>query len=126
MRYAERGMRTTLTLTLLSCVALAGCSGKSAKKLEGRWHGVKATGVAADQVGAANLFASTLELDFHGDRVSVLLGNDKQTTRFKVVQDDKKSVVLDADAARETFTFVDDKTMSWTVAPGQTIQFVKE
>jgi len=126
MRYVEDRMRLGATLALAACIALVGCKNGSAKKLEGRWRGIKATGVAQEQVGAANLFASTMELDFHGDEVSVHVGNDKQSTRFQVVQDDKKTVVIDADHAEETFTFADDKTMDWSVLPGRTIEFQKE
>jgi hypothetical protein len=129
MRYVERDMKLGLALALaasLAALALSGCKSSSAKKLEGRWHGIKATGVTADQRGAANLFASTMELEFHGNQVSVHVGNDRQSTRFQVVQDAKSSVVIAADGARETFTFHDDRTMDWAVQPGKTIEFQKE
>lgn len=109
---------------------LACSKGGSAAKLEGRWRGVKASGVASDQVGAANLFASTMELEFKGDVVSVHTGSDKQSAKFKIVSDDKKSVVLTTDQDgpddKQTFTFVDDRTLDWAVMPGKTIQFARE
>ena len=126
MRYVEDRMRLGHALALAALLAASACKGGSAKKLEGRWRGIKATGVAADQVGAANLFASTMELDFHGDEVSVHVGSDKQSTHFRVVQDDKSQVVISADASQETFTFVDDKTIDWAVTPGKMIEFQRE
>ena len=115
-----------------SCLALlvVSCKSTSAKKLEGRWRGINAGGVSAQETPAANLFASTLELDFHGDQVSVHVGGEKQSGHFRVVEDAKNTVVLftdqDGPADKQTFTFVDDKTMRWDVQPGRAIQFQKE
>jgi hypothetical protein len=119
-----------LTLSIAALVTAAACKSGSAAKLEGRWRGIKATGVAGDQVGAANLFASTMELDFHGDQVAVHMGSEKQSARFRVVRDDKAGVTIATDQDgpddAQTFTFTDDKTMSWAVMPGKTILFQRE
>lgn len=121
MRLRSMLMVTTLVLA---------CNKGSAAKLEGRWHGIKATGVPSDQLTAANLFASTMELEFRGAEVSVHTGGDKQSSRFHVVRDDKNVVViatdLDGPTDKQTFTFTDDKTMEWTVSSGKTIQFTHE
>jgi hypothetical protein len=113
---------------LLLCAA--GCNKGNAPKLEGRWRGIKATGVTPDQLTAANLFASKMELEFHGALVSVHNGDDKQSSPFHVVSDDKGTVVIAADAdgaqSREAFTFTDDKTIDWAIGPSKTIQFVHE
>lgn len=119
-----------LVASCVASVVVVGCKTSSAKKLEGRWRGIKATGVATEQIPAANLFASTMELDFHGDQVSVHVGSDKQSGHFRVVEDGKTQVVLfteqDGPADKQTFVFNDDKTMSWSVESGRTIQFQKE
>lgn len=111
-------------------LSLAACNKGNAPKLEGRWRGVKATGVSSDQVTAANLFASTMELEFKGDVVAVHTGGEKQSGKFKVLSDDKKGLVLvtdeDGPDDKQTFMFVDDHTIDWTVMPGKTIQFSKE
>ena len=114
----------------LAAVMAAGCKSSGAKKLEGRWKGIKASGVPSEQVGPANLFAATMELEFHGDQVSVHVGSERQSGHFRVVQDDKSHVVLftdqDGPQDQQTFTFIDDKTMTWAVEPGKTIEFQKE
>lgn len=122
--------RRIVALTLsIAAMALA-CKGGSAAKLEGRWRGIKATGVASEQAKTANLFASSMELDFHGDQVAVHTGSEKQSARFRVVRDDKTSVTIATDQDGpddlQTFTFTDDKTISWAVMPGKTILFQKE
>jgi hypothetical protein len=47
-----------------------------------------------------------------------------------VVHDDKTAVTIATDQDgpddAQTFTFSDDKTMSWTVTPGKTILFQKD
>ncbi len=124
-------MRRTSALLVIgfATLTLSACH-KGAARLEGHWKGIKATGVSDDAVTNANLFASAMELDFHGDKISVKTDDEKQSGRFKVVREDKTSVVIitDEDGPRDqqTFTFKDDKTMDWGVMPGKTIQFVKQ
>jgi hypothetical protein len=119
-----------LMLGLAVIGALTACKGGSAAKLEGRWRGIKATGVPAGDVGPANLFASAMELEFKGDQVSVHTGSDKQSARFKIVKDEKTQVTITTDQDGpddpQVFAFSDDHTMSWAVAPGKSIQFQKE
>lgn len=113
-----------------SGLLLVGCKKSGAARLEGHWKGIKASGVPADVLGSANLFASNMELDFHGDQISVKTADEKQSGRYKVVHEDKKRVVIvtdeDGPKDEQTFTFTDEKTMDWGVMPGKTIQFVKE
>ncbi len=122
--------RRPIALGLAIATMALACKSGSAAKLEGRWRGIKATGVAGDQVSAANLFASTMQLEVHGDQVSVHTGSEKQTARFRVVRDEKTAVTIATDQDgpddAQTFTFSDDKTMSWAVTPGKTILFQKE
>ncbi len=122
--------RRSIALGLAIATMALACKGGSASKLEGRWRGIKATGVAGDQVSAANLFASTMQLEFHGDQVSVHTGSEKQTARFRVVRDEKTAVTISTDQDgpddAQTFTFADEKTISWAVMPGKSILFQKE
>lgn len=119
-----------LILGLAVTTMLTACKGGSAAKLEGRWRGIKAMGVPSGEIGAANLFASTMELEFKGEQVSVHTGSDKQSAKFKIVKDDKTQVTLTTDQDGpddpQVFTFTDDHTMTWAVAPGKSIQFQKE
>ena len=115
---------------LLALLALS-CNKGNAPKLEGRWRGIKATGVGPEQLQAANLFASKVQLDFHGQIVSVHVGDDKQSSPFKVITDGPGGMLVIADdgdgaQSRETFTLVDDHTMEWAVLPGKTLQLSKE
>jgi hypothetical protein len=109
---------------------LTACKGGNGAKLEGRWRGIKATGVPADELSAANLFASAMELEFKGEQVSVHTGSDKQSARYKIVKDDKTQVTITTDQDGpddpQVFTFTDDHTMTWAVGPGKSIQFQKE
>jgi len=122
-------MKRTLACAAI-LVGIVACNKASAPKLEGRWRGIKAIGIDAEQVGAANLFASTMELEFKGDVVSVHTGSDKQSAKFKVASDENKKVVITTDQDgpddKQTLTFVDDKTLDWTLAPGKAIEFSKE
>jgi hypothetical protein len=123
-------MRRLVLVLAAGAMMLAACKGGSGAKLEGRWRGIKASGVASSEVGAANLFASAMELEFKGEQVSVHTGSDKQSAHFKIVKDDKTQVTLTTDQDGpddpQVFTFVDDHTMTWAIAPGKTIQFQKE
>lgn len=119
-----------LILGLVVALVLTACKGGSAVKLEGRWRGIKASGVPSDAVGAANLFASAMELEFKGDTVSVHTGSDKQSARFKILKDEKTQVTITTDQDGpddpQVFAFTDDHTMTWAIAPGKSIQFQKE
>lgn len=117
---------------LLAALALGGmlaCSGGS-KRLQGRWHGVRAEGVAAASQAAANAFATGMTLEVSGDSITVTTPHDKQSGRYKVVREDKSTLVLttDKDGPKEpqTFTFVDDKTLKWAVLEGETIVLTKQ
>jgi len=128
MRYVDPVRR--LIVGLAVATMLTACKGGSSAKLEGRWRGIKATGVSASELGAANLFASAMELEFKGEQVSVHTGSDKQSARFKIVKDEKTQVTITTDQDGpddpQVFTFTDDHTMTWAIAPGKSIQFQKE
>ncbi len=118
-----------LVATLASLVTACGRGGPS--RLEGHWRGVRAEGVSGEaQEGAANAFASAMELDIKGDSITVSTGKDRQSGRFRIVREDKGSLVLttekDGPDEPQTFTFVDARTMKWAVLEGKTIVFVKD
>jgi hypothetical protein len=110
-------------------LALMGCRSGSAR-LEGTWKGQRAEGVTVDSQIAANAFAREMVLEVKGDSITVTTAKDKQTGKYKVVKEDKSSLVIvtdkDGDADQQTFTFVDDKTMKWAVLEGKTITFSKQ
>src|SRR5262249_23680887 len=98
MLYVERRMTRRVLAFMLPIAAISiACKGGSAAKLEGRWHGIRATGVPSEQTSAANLFASAMIIEFHGDQVSVHTGSEKQSARFRVVRDEKTAVTIATD-----------------------------
>jgi hypothetical protein len=115
----------------LACLAsLAACHGGGSARLEGRWKGLHADGVGPDALLAANAFASQTEIDVHGDQITVTTPRDHQAGRYRVVREDKTQVVIATDRDgpddAQTFTFVDEKTMRWTVLEGKTITLARQ
>jgi hypothetical protein len=112
------------TLALVS-----GCHGDGAARLQGTWHGVRAEGVAADALASANAFALGTELDVKGDALVVTTPSDTQSGRYRVVKQDRTTLVIttDKDGADvpQTFVFADDKTLRWVVLEGKTIVFAR-
>jgi len=109
----------------------AGCHKSGSPRLEGHWRGTRVDGVTPDVQQQANAFATETELDFHGDVVAIKTPQGKQTGKYRVVRDYKKSVVIvtDQDGAKDeqTFAFDDDKTsMQWKVLDGKSISFRKD
>ena len=122
--------RAVAALALVLSVA-AGCGKKSgAARLEGHWRGAKVEGVAPDQQEAANVFATHTELSVTGDSLSLSTPTTgKVTSKFHVVREDKKTlvVVTDADGTKDeqTFAFDDDQTVKWKIAEGKLMTFRK-
>jgi hypothetical protein len=123
-------MRFRAVATLALFILLASCKKGGQARLQGHWKGIKAVGVSDTVLSSANLYAAQMELDFKDDKVKVVSGSDTQSGRFKIVREDKTSVVLTTDGDgptdEQTFTFDDEKTMRWSVMPGKTIQFQKQ
>lgn len=126
--------RAPLFVALASLAALGAlgpaCHHDGAARLEGRWHGVRAEGVAGEALAAANAFATGTQLEVKGDAITVTTPKDRQSGHYKVLKEDKATVVImtDKDGPDEpqTFTFVDDKTMKWAVLEGKAIVFQKQ
>jgi hypothetical protein len=90
---------------------------------------VRAEGVSSDAQPAANAFAAAMELEVKGDSITVSTSRDKQSGHYRIVREDKASVVLttekDGPDEPQTFTFVDPQTMKWSVLDGKSIVFVR-
>jgi hypothetical protein len=109
----------------------AACKAPGSPQLQGKWRGTRAEGIAADKQADANTFAAGIELDVKGDQITVTYPKEqRQTGRYTVLKQDKTTLVIATDKdgpdARETFTFLDDKTMKWAVLDGKTITFSKQ
>ncbi len=115
---------------VVTSAALPACRGGGSARLEGRWKGMKAEGVLPEAQARANDFAVQTELDVKGDTITVTFPKEKQSGKYKVVSETKSTVVIvtdrDGDADKQTLTFVDDKTLKWTVIEGKTITFAKQ
>jgi hypothetical protein len=130
----RRVVRAPLLVAFASLAALGAlgpaCHHDGAARLEGRWHGVRAEGLTGDALAAANAFATGTQLEVKGDAITVTTPKDKQAGRYKVVKEDKATVVITTDKdgpdESQTFTFVDDKTMKWAVLEGKAIVFQKQ
>jgi hypothetical protein len=120
-------LRATALALLL--VGFCACRSGSAR-LEGKWKGRSAEGVAAESQSAASSFASDTEIDVRGDAITVITPRDKQSGTYKVVKEDKTQVTIvtdkDGPTDAQTFTFLGDKTMRWSVVDGKTITFTRE
>jgi hypothetical protein len=125
-------LRPWTIATALAALApvLGACHGDGAPRLQGKWRGVRAEGVEVAAQPAANAFATSTELDVRGDAITVTTPHDQQSGRYKVVRQDKATLVITTDkdgpADPQTFTFLDDKTVRWAVLEGKTIVFAKQ
>jgi hypothetical protein len=120
-------VRAAVLVTVMGVLA---CRSSGAARLEGHWKGTRADGVGNDVQGAANTFAAQTEIEVKGDLITVTTPKDRQSGKYKVVREDKGQVVIvtdkDGPDDAQVFTFVDEKTMRWTVLEGKTITFVKQ
>jgi hypothetical protein len=126
MSFVERARATSLVVFAW----LLACSHPGSTRLEGRWRGVRAEGVSGDAQAAANAFAVSTEIEVRGDAITVSTPKDKQSGRYRVVRDDKASVVITTDKdgldEPQTFTFLDARTMKWAVLDGKSIVFARQ
>jgi hypothetical protein len=120
-------LRFALALVLGS---LCACGHRGSARLEGRWKGTRAEGVAPEAQAAANAFATSTVIEVKGDAIAVTTGQDRQSGTYKIVHEDKGSVTIvtdrDGPDDAQVFSFVDDKTMKWTVLEGKTITFARQ
>ena len=122
-------LRHVLAVVTASSLVVA-CGHKGSARLEGRWKGTRADGVAPEAQQAANSFATQTEIDVKGDAITVITPRDKQSGTYKVLKEDKSAVTIvtdkDGPDDAQVFTFVDDKTMRWGVIEGKTITFTRD
>ncbi len=115
-----------VTLILL----LAGCHKGGSPRLEGKWRGAKAEGILPASQAAANQFAMDTEVEFAGNQVTVRTPSSKQADKYKVVREDKRSIMIQTDKDGpndlQTFTFDTERAMRWQILPGMTVSFLKE
>lgn len=117
-------MRTALLALLL----LAGCH-KASSKLEGHWVGQSVRGVSNAEAPAATRFASEMALDFKDNTVTIKTEYDKYTGHYRVVREDKTSVVLATDEGdtEQTFTLEQgDKALTWAIENDKLIVFGRQ
>ena len=124
--------KLVLALALLVTAAtVTGCKHAGSAKLEGRWRGLRAEGVAGPTAEAANNFAKQTEIIARGDKITVNTPDAKGVQGIYVVDDENKTTVVlhtdkDGPANKETFVFGEDgKTMQWKLGEGRNIVFQK-
>jgi hypothetical protein len=124
-------MRARAHFALLALAIVgAACRPTGAARLEGKWKGIRAEGVAAEAQATANAFAAQMELEVKGENISVATVSGKHESKFRVVREDKSTLVIvtekDGPDDKQTFTFVDDRTVKWQVLEGKTITFARK
>jgi hypothetical protein len=127
----RRGPRRLARLAVLSCLAVSACRAPaSSDRLEGRWSGVRAEGVSAEATAPATAFATSTELEFRRNEITVTTSKETQSGRYQLVREDPSSVVIATDldglAHPQTFVFGGDETLRWVLPEGKAIVFVKE
>ena len=109
---------------------LAGCNRGGSPRLEGKWQGVRAEGVSGSASGAADQFAQGTDIEVKGSTITVETPKDKQSGHYRVVREDKTTVVIvtdkDGPSAPQGFVFTDNKTMKWIVRDGKSIVFQRQ
>lgn len=126
-----RKLVLAVAIAAIAITSVVGCKHPGSAKLEGRWKGTRADGVAANAQEAANAFARETEITARGNLITVSTPQAKGQQVTYVVDDENKTTLVlhtdkDGPASRETFTFGDDgKTMTWKVGEGRTIVFQK-
>jgi hypothetical protein len=102
----------------------------SSERLEGHWIGVRAEGVTAEALPAANSFATSTELEFHRNEITVTASKETHYGHYKLVRDEPTSVAITTDrdgpTHPQTFVFVGDDTLRWALADGKWIVFARQ
>jgi hypothetical protein len=115
---------------VLAVLLLAtGCKHPGSSKLEGRWRGLKADGIADTVQPQANAFATATEIIAAGNQIAIMTpaGRNPPAT-YVVDKEDPTTVVIhtDRDGNAETFTFNERAdTMVWKIDAQRSITFKK-
>src|SRR2546428_13983270 len=80
-------IRGAFALALIA-VAVAGCR-KGSPRLEGQWKGTRVVGVDPGVQSQADKFATSLEVDFKGDQITMITPTGTAQSKYKVVKEDK-------------------------------------
>lgn len=118
-------------VALLLLLSLLGCKHAGSARLEGRWRGIHVDGVTADLQAQADAFAVGTEIEVKGDDITIVTpaSKVKQIGKYKVVKEDKSTLIFftdgDGQNDAQTFNFIDDRTVKWSVVEGKTITFRK-
>lgn len=108
--------------------AALGCSHPGSEKLEGRWKGQKAEGVAPEAQAQANAFALGTEIVASGNEITIQTPSGKTTATYRVDKEDATTLVLHTEpgGAAETLRFnASGETMVWRVDAQRSISFRK-
>ena len=116
------GSRVALAAALGGLVALGACRSGRAGRLVGHWQGFRSEGVETASQAAGDAVATAVSMDFTVETVTVTTPAEKRSGPYAVIQEDATTIVLaTGDAGRESFTFVDEKTVKWAVSNGKVI-----
>jgi hypothetical protein len=119
-----------LGVVALGAIAVACRIPLSSERLEGHWVGILAEGVSAEAQPAADAFATTTELEFRRNEITVRTPALTQYGRYQVVRDEPNSVAITTDrdgpAHPQTFLFAGDDTLRWAVSDGKSIVFARQ
>lgn len=122
--------RDACVAALAAILSIACRTPASSPELEGRWIGIRAEGVGAEALSAANAFATNTELEFRRNEITVATAKQTQSGRYQLLREDPNAVViatdLDGPAHPQTFVFAGDETMRWMLPEGKAIVFAKE
>lgn len=122
---ASRGKRSALPLLCALAFASVACHNDRSTRLEGRWRGLYAEGVAPDAQARANAFARSVEIVAHGREVTLSYPGTTVSGHVRLVHVEKHEIGLVADkdglGEIDRFTFQGERTARWVMAPGQSI-----
>jgi hypothetical protein len=114
---------------MLVLFGAAGCKRAGSQKLEGRWRGQKADGVADQVLLSANTFATNSEIIALGNQIAIHTPAGRNPAATYVVdKEDATTLVIhtDRDGSPETFTFNDKADMMvWKIDAQRSITFKK-
>jgi hypothetical protein len=129
--HPRRARRRNVLVLALLLAGAAACKHSGSAKLEGRWRGTRAEGVAPAVQEQANTFATQTEIVAKGNAITITTPAAKpQSATFTVDDENKTTLVVHTDkdgpANKETFSFADEgRTMTWRLGEGRTIVFTK-
>jgi hypothetical protein len=106
-RWRPGGFIMVLAMMAVSTGPMA-CKRHGSTKLEGRWHGERADGLAESVMDAGNAFAMGTELVAQGNLVTIHTpASQGEPVSYRVEREDGTTLVIrmEPDGAVETFTF---------------------